>query len=64
MLAIDGIEVPLTGLAVGDPAYLLDIAAAGAAALAAGAKPDAIVASASEFRPGRAPPRGGWRVGR
>ncbi len=52
MLAIDGIEIPLTGLAVGDPAYLLDIAAAGAAALAAGAKPDAIVASASEFRPG------------
>ena len=43
---------PLTGLAVGDPAYLLDIVAAGAAALAAGAKPDAIVASASEFRPG------------
>ena len=51
-IAIEGTVVPLTGLAVGDPAYLLDIAAAGAAALAAGATSDAIVAAACEFRPG------------
>ena len=38
---------------VGDPAYLLDIAAAGAAALAAGATTDAIAAASCDFRPRR-----------
>ena len=51
-IAIDGLEIPLTTLAVSDPAYLLDIAAAGAAALAAGAKRAAIAAASCEFRPG------------
>jgi UDP-N-acetylmuramoylalanine--D-glutamate ligase len=51
VIAIDGLEVPLTALVVGDPAYLLDIAAAGAAALAAGATTDAIAAASCDFRP-------------
>jgi UDP-N-acetylmuramoylalanine--D-glutamate ligase len=45
-------SVALSELGVDAPAFLLDLVAAGAAALDAGADPDAVAAVAARFRPG------------
>ncbi len=51
-LRIGNAAVPLSDLGVDDPSYLVDLAAAGAAALEAGAPPDAVERVARAFRPG------------
>ncbi len=51
-LELPGASVTLEEVAVDDPAYLLDLAAAGTAALEAGATPEAVVGAIRSFRPG------------
>jgi UDP-N-acetylmuramoylalanine--D-glutamate ligase len=51
-LRIAEVMLDIGNLAVSDPAYLVDLAAAGMAALEAGAAPDAVSEAAVAFRPG------------
>jgi UDP-N-acetylmuramoylalanine--D-glutamate ligase len=55
-------SVDVEALGVADPAYLVDLAAAGVAALEMGAEPEAVVRTAEAFRPGkhRRDPVGEW----
>lgn len=50
-LVLDGVEVTLDEIPIGDPAYLLDLAAAGAAAIISGADPDAAAKVIRSFEP-------------
>lgn len=52
-LVTTSVSVPIGELAVDDPAYLVDLAAAGLAAERLGATPDAVAGIARSFRPGR-----------
>ncbi len=52
-LVTSSVSVPLGELAVDDPAYLVDLAAAGLAAERLGATPEAVAGVARSFRPGR-----------
>lgn len=60
---LSGIDLPLDGLPVHDPAFLLDLAAAGSAALAAGAVPAAVIKTIQSFEPAthRRTAIGTWR---
>lgn len=51
-LVWDGLAVSLSDLSVDDPVYRTDVALAGAAALAMGANPEAVVGVAKSFTPG------------
>jgi UDP-N-acetylmuramoylalanine--D-glutamate ligase len=50
-LVLDGLELPLDEIPIDDPAYLLDLAAAGTAALIAGADPEAVAKIIRTFEP-------------
>ncbi len=51
-LVMGPVRVPLAAMRTGDPAFLVDVAAAGVAALEAGAEPDAVAGVAAGFVPG------------
>ena len=50
-LVLDGLELPLDEIPIDDPAYLLDLAAAGTTALIAGADPEAVAKIIRTFEP-------------
>lgn len=52
-LVVGPIRIPLDALQVTDAAYLLDLAAAGVAAMEAGATPEGVEATIRAFHPGR-----------
>ncbi len=52
-LWIGGAGLDLSAMQATDPAFLVDVAAAGEAALYMGAAPDAVIEVAREFKPGR-----------
>lgn len=52
-LVLDGLEMPLDEVPVADPSFLLDLVAAGAAALLAGADPAAVRGVITAFEPVR-----------
>jgi UDP-N-acetylmuramoylalanine--D-glutamate ligase len=51
LLILDGLELPLDEVPIDDPAYLLDLAAAGTAAIIAGADPEAVAKVIRTFEP-------------
>ena len=50
-LVLDGLELPLNEIPIDDPAYLLDLAVAGTAAIIAGADPEAVAKIIRTFEP-------------